>query len=182
MAGSQPAELAGELDPDARNSFVQLLISAQPWLFSYLVTLLGDIHDADNVLQETNMLLWSKVDAFRPGTNFRAWAREFAYHTALGFTRDRKRERLIVDFSLLESVVSQTDAQEIDPKRVALRHCLTQLDDRKLDLLRQRYRDETPISAIAEKENKTEAAIKMSLRRVRMALLKCIETRMATAR
>ena len=168
-------------DTDNRDSFVKLLIAAQPWLFSYLVTLLGDVHDADNVLQETNMHLWSKADVFRPGTNFRAWAREFAYHCALSFARDRKRERLIVDFSLVENIVAQTDGLEVDPKRVALRHCLTELDDRKLELLRERYRDETPISAIAEKHHKTEAAIKMSLRRVRMALMKCIETRMATA-
>jgi RNA polymerase sigma-70 factor (ECF subfamily) len=181
MADSDSAELAVRHDTAARDTFVQLLISAQPWLFSYLVTLLGNIHDADNVLQETNVHLWSKADAFRPGTNFRAWAREFAYHCALSFTRDRKRERLIIDFNLLESVISQTDTQEIDPKRIALRHCLTELDDQKVELLRQRYRDETPISAIAEKQHKTEAAIKMSLRRVRMALMKCIETRIATA-
>jgi RNA polymerase sigma-70 factor (ECF subfamily) len=168
-------------DTDSRDSFVQLLIAAQPWLFSYLVTLLGDVHDADNVLQETNMHLWSKADAFKPGTNFRAWAREFAYHCALSFSRDRKRERLIVDFNLVENIIAQTDTLEVDPKRVALRHCLTELDDRRLELLRERYRDATPISTIAEKHQKTEAAIKMSLRRVRMALMKCIETRMATA-
>jgi RNA polymerase sigma-70 factor, ECF subfamily len=166
---------------ESRDSFVQLLIAAQPWLFSYLVTLLGDVHDADNVLQEANIKLWSKADAFEPGTNFRAWAREFAYHCALSFARDRKRERLIVDFSLVENIISRTDVLEVDPKRIALRHCLTALDDRKLELLRERYRDETPIATIAQRHDKTEAAIKMSLRRVRMALMKCIETRMATA-
>jgi RNA polymerase sigma-70 factor (ECF subfamily) len=170
-----------KIDADSRDDFVQLLIASQPWLFSYLVTLLGDIHDADNVLQEANMLLWSKADAFTPGTNFRAWAREFAYRCALSFARDRKRERLIVDFSLVENIISQTDTFEVDPKRIALRHCLSELDDRRLELLRERYRDETPISAIAERHQKTEAAIKMTLRRLRMALLKCIETRMATA-
>lgn len=166
---------------DSRNSFVQLLTSAQPGLFSYLVMLLGDVHDANNVLQETNMKLWTKADVFQPGTNFRAWAREVAYHCALSFSRDRKRERLVVDFNLVENIVSQTDSEEVDPRRIALRHCLSSLDDRKLELLRQRYRDETPIATIAEDQHKTEAAIKMSLRRVRMTLMKCIETRMATA-
>lgn len=166
-------------ETDARNSFVQDLIAAQPWLFTYLLTLLGDIHEADNVLQEANVILWSKADAFRPGTNFRAWAREFAYHCALTFARDRKRERLIVDFSLVENIIAQTDMQEIDPKRIALRHCLTELDEEKVELLRERYRDNTPIATIAEKHKKTEAAIKMSLRRVRVGLMKCIETRVA---
>jgi RNA polymerase sigma-70 factor (ECF subfamily) len=180
MPDSHSMELSCATD-DSRDSFVQLLTSAQPWLFSYLVMLLGDVHDANNVLQETNMKLWTKADVFRPGTNFRAWAREVAYHCALSFSRDRKRERLIVDFNLVENIVSQTDAEEVDPRRIALRHCLSELDDHRLELLRQRYRDETPIAAIAEDQHKTEAAVKMSLRRVRVALMKCIETRMATA-
>lgn len=174
-------ETEGERNADSRDSFVQLLTSAQPWLFSYLVMLLGDIHDANNVLQETNMKLWTMANEFRPGSNFRAWARESAYYCALSFSRDRRRERLVVDFSLVENIVSQTDTEEIDPRRLALRHCLSELDARKLELLRQRYRDETPLSTIAEGQHKTEAAIKMSLRRLRMALLKCIESRMATA-
>jgi RNA polymerase sigma-70 factor, ECF subfamily len=174
-------ETDGMTDRDTRNDFVQLLTSAQPWLFSYLVMLLGDCHDADNVLQDTNVKLWTKADDFCPGSNFRAWAREVAYYCALSFSRDRRRDRLVVDFRLVENIVSQTDSYEIDPRRIALRHCLSELDDRKLELLRQRYRDETPIVAIAEEQQKTEAAIKMSLRRLRMGLLKCIESRMSTA-
>jgi RNA polymerase sigma-70 factor (ECF subfamily) len=168
-------------ESDSRDNFVQLLTTAQPWLFSYLVMLLGDVHDANNVLQDANMKLWTKADEFRPGSNFRAWAREVAYYCALSFSRDRRRERLVVDYSLVENIVSQTDSEEIDPRRIALRHCLSELDDPKLDLLRQRYRDETPIAEIAEGQQKTEAAVKMSLRRLRMTLLKCIESRMATA-
>jgi RNA polymerase sigma-70 factor (ECF subfamily) len=174
-------ETSGANEIDSRDSFVQLLTSAQHWLFSYLVMLLGDVHDANNVLQETNIKLWTRADSFQPGTNFRAWAREVAYHCALSFSRDRKRERLVVDFSLVENIVSQTDTQEVDPRRLALRHCLSELDDQRIELLRQRYRDETPLATIAERQHKTEAAVKMSLRRVRMALMKCIETRMATS-
>lgn len=173
-------ETASMNDNDSRMDFVQLLTTAQPWLFSYLAMLLGDVHDANNVLQDTNMKLWTKAADFRPGSNFRAWAREVAYYCALSFSRDKRRERLVVDFSLVENIVSKTDSYEIDPRRIALRHCLSELDDHKLDLLRQRYRDESPIAVIAKAQQKTEAAIKMSLRRLRMALLKCIESRMAT--
>ena len=163
-----------------RQDFVRLLTTAQPWLFSYLVVLLGDVHDASNVLQDTNVKLWTKADEFRPGTNFRAWARQVAYYRALSFSRDKRRDKLVVDFELVENIVSETDSQEVDPRRIALRHCLSTLDDRKLDLLRQRYRDETPVASIAETRQKTVAAIKMALRRLRMSLLKCIESKIST--
>lgn len=181
IRSSNVEEAAQMTDCESRDEFVQLLTTAQSWLFSYLVMLLGDVHDASNVLQETNMKLWTKADDFRPGSNFRAWAREVAYYCALSFSRDRRRERLVVDFGLVENIVSKTDTQEIDPRRIALRHCLSELDGRKLELLQQRYRDETPIARIAETEQKTVAAVKMTLRRVRVSLLKCIKSRMATA-
>src|SRR5262249_2462889 len=147
---TRAAEAVQMIDCESRDEFVQLLTTAQPWLFSYLVMLLGDVHDANNVLQETNMKLWTKAEDYRPGSNFRAWAREIAYYCALSFSRDRRRERLVVDFSLVENIVAKTDNLEIDPRRIALRHCLSGLEDRKLELLRQRYRDGTPIASIAE--------------------------------
>ena len=69
--------------------FVYLLTDWQNRLFGYLVTLLGNVHDAHDVLQETNLLLWHKMDDFEPDSEFGAWARECAYFQALAFLRDR---------------------------------------------------------------------------------------------
>jgi RNA polymerase sigma-70 factor (ECF subfamily) len=167
---------------DGRDQFVQLLTSAQPRLFSYLVMLLGDVHDANNVLQEANVTLWTKADDFTPGTNFLAWAREVAYFKALAFVRDRKRDKLIVNQELIETLVARPDFSEIDPRRVALRHCLSELDPKQLDLLRRRYGAGASIAALAEQERKTDAAVKMALRRLRVALMGCIERRLTLAK
>ena len=40
--------------------FIQSLTDHQGRLFVYLVSMLGDVHDARNVLQETNLELWRK--------------------------------------------------------------------------------------------------------------------------
>jgi len=61
--------------PDDRTEFIQQLTAAKPALFRYIVTLLADVHNANNVLQETNPTLWTKADEFTLGTNFFAWAR-----------------------------------------------------------------------------------------------------------
>lgn len=167
---------------DFRDEFVRLLTSAQPRLFSYLAMLLGDVHDANNVLQDANVTLWTKADDFTPGTNFLAWAREVAYFKALAFVRDSKRDKLIVNQALIETLVARPDFAEIDPRRVALRHCLSELDQRQIDLLRRRYSASASIAAIAEQENKTDAAVKMVLRRLRVSLMECIQRRLALAK
>ncbi len=168
-------------DGASRDEFVQLLTAAQPRLFSYLAMVLGDVHDANNVLQEANVTLWTKADDFQPGTNFLAWAREVAYFKALAFVRDRKREKLILNQELVEQVVTRPERVETDQRRVPLRHCMSELSPKQMNVLRLRYSDGESIAAIAARENKSEAAVKMSLRRLRLALMDCINRRMALA-
>jgi RNA polymerase sigma-70 factor, ECF subfamily len=167
---------------ESRDEFVQLLTSAQPRLFSYLAMILGDVHDANNVLQEANVTLWTKADDFTPGTNFLAWAREVAYFKALAFVRDRKRERLILNQELVDQVVSRPERVETDQRRVPLRHCMSELSAKQMHVLRMRYSDGESIASIAKQESKTEAAVKMVLRRLRLSLMDCIQRRLALAK
>lgn len=168
--------------PDAQAEFVQLLTSAQPRLFSYISTLLGNVHDASNVLQETNVTLWTKSAEFEPGTNFLGWAREIAYYKALGYVRDLKRERLIVDHALVEQYFARTESRDENERRLALRHCLSQLDPRQRDLLRRRYADGATMEQLAKHQERSVGAVKMALKRVRTFLMGCIKKRMAPTR
>lgn len=166
---------------DSQADFIRQLTAAQPRLFRYIVTLLGDVHDAGNVLQETNVFLWSRAEQFRPGSNFFAWAREVAYLKAISFVRDRHRERLIVDHALVEHAFQDAEPADDDERRIALRHCLTQLDERQMKLLKLRYYEGAPLQEIADRQGRTVGAVKMALKRVRQALLGCIKRRTSLA-
>ena len=56
-------------------SFVRLMTAHQGRLFGYILSLLGDIDQANDVLQEANMVLWRNAAEFQPGSNFRASGR-----------------------------------------------------------------------------------------------------------
>jgi RNA polymerase sigma-70 factor (ECF subfamily) len=169
------------LTSDAQTHFVQLLIEVQPRLLAYITTLLGDVHDASNVLQDTNMLLWQKSGEFEAGTNFRAWAREIAYYKCLTFVRDSRRDKLIIDQALIEQYFAQTDNCDEDERRIALRHCVSQLDGRQRKLLRERYEGGASVKALAEQQGRSEGAVKMALRRVRQNLMACIQRRLSVS-
>jgi RNA polymerase sigma-70 factor (ECF subfamily) len=160
-------------------AFVQLLTGEQTRLFGYIATLLGDVNDASNVLQQTNMVLWRKADEFTIGTNFQLWARKVAYFQTLAYLRDRKRDKHIFDEELLDQLASRPAVRDEDERRVALRHCLGTISQESLELLRQRYAPGKTISAIARERNKSEGAIKMALMRIRQALVHCIERQLA---
>jgi RNA polymerase sigma-70 factor (ECF subfamily) len=163
------------LAESAREEFVQLLTGEQTRLFGYIVTLLGDVNDASNVLQQANMVLWRKANEFKPGTNFHMWAKKTAYYQTLAYLRDRKRDKLVFDEDVLEQLASRPDEVDEDERRVALRHCLGGISRDSLDLLQQRYAPGKTISEIASLQRKTEGAVKMALMRIRQALIHCIE-------
>ena len=165
----------------AREAYVQHLIAEQSALFAYITTLLGNLNDANNVLQQTNLVLWRKANEFMPGTNFQSWSRTTAYYQTLAFLRDKKRDKHIFDEALLEKIAARPATADEDERRVALRHCLGIISPDSLELLRQRYAPGTSISDIAKQRRKSEGAIRNALMRIRRSVVQCIERQLTDA-
>ena len=163
--------------------FVFQLTQSQKRLFGYLTTLLGNLEDAGDVLQETNLVLWQKMNDFEPGTNFGAWASKVAYFQTLAFIRDRKRDRHLFDDALLERFAEEDDTRhhQEEARELSLRDCLAGLSDDQRTLISLRYREESSVKQLAARFGKKESAMKMTLMRIRQGLLRCIETKMEEA-
>ncbi len=160
--------------------FIQCLTDHQSRLFAYLVSLLGDIHEARNVLQETNLELWRKSSEFVVGTDFAAWSRAIAHFKVLAFLRDRKRDRHLFDEALLNQIAQRAQPAEDDETlRIALRRCLEALPEGLRSVVSRRYSAGLSIREIAERLGKTEGALKVTLSRARKQLMHCIERRLA---
>lgn len=156
--------------------FAQILTGEQARLFGYLVTLLGDVHEANNVLQQTNLVLWEKAREFEKGTSFTAWSRKIAYFQTLAFLRDSKRDKHVFSEKLMGQLTELPTEEAPDERRLALRHCLSRLPEKQRQLLRERYgADYTSISTLASQKGATESAVKMALLRARQALKMCIK-------
>jgi RNA polymerase sigma-70 factor (ECF subfamily) len=168
----------------AEKEFVSELTDWQNRLFGYLFTLLGNVHDARDVLQETNLVLWQKMGDFQTGTDFGAWARKCAYFQALAFLRNRKRDKHLFDDDLLALLADERIEifDNDEERRLALRDCLSQLPENQRRLLDLRYKDEVPVKRLANDAGKNESAMKMILMRIREALHTCIESKLKLSR
>lgn len=168
---------------EPNKEFVYQLTDWQNRLFAYLVTLLGNLHDARDVLQETNLVLCRKMDSFEQGTDFGAWARKCAYYQALAFLRDRKRDPHLFDGDLLKLFADEPadSANDDEERRLALRDCLGQLPDQQRQLISRRYEKGIPVRQLATDFGKKESAMKMALMRIREALHTCIESKLKEA-
>ena len=158
--------------------FVYQLTDWQTRLLSYLFTLLGDIHDARDVLQETNLVLWTKHSDEEPVRDFGAWAIKCAYFQALAFLRDRKRDPHLFDDELLGLFADVTTREPDEERHLALRDCLARLPEKQRGLLQERYLAGKTVREMAARHDKKESAMRMLLMRIREILRVCIESKL----
>lgn len=165
---------------DKTTVFLELLTAHERSLSLYVHGLVPRDGEAEDILQQTKLLLWKHFDDFTLGTNFIAWARKTAFHQILTHRRHKKREHLPLDEDALEALghaVSEL-ADDGSPRQEALRACLSRLPTEHRQLVTLRYFEELEIDQIADRVSRTEAAVYRALSRVRLSLMQCVQKQM----
>lgn len=162
-------------------SFIELLTGAQTAVFGYVMSLCHNPALAKDILQETNLTLWRKAEHFEEGTNFTAWACRTAYYHVLNHRRRQSREQLVFDEDVFDYLAERQESrgETTDLRFEALRICIGGLPPSQRALIERRYQPDASVRDIAEKEGKTEGAISQALFRIRAALQKCVEQKLA---
>jgi len=169
------------MTPDSSTEFVTLLARHDRALTLYVYSLVPQTADADDVLQQTKLILWKHFADFELGTNFIAWARKTAFHQILAYRRKSKRDPLPLSDEMLDYVSDKvavlTDHDQT--RREALESCLHRLtaDHRRLVLLR--YQEDLEVDEIAQKLSSTPGAVYRALSRLRLTLVDCVTSRLA---
>ncbi len=163
---------------DARwSGYVAKIAHAQPRLLAFLRTLLPRAADAEDVLQETNLVLWQKREEYDEDREFGPWARRIAYFQTLAFLKKRTRARE-AHFSdeMLERLVHESEerADALEDRLRALRTCLTKMSDEDRDLVNARYVSGGSVKIIAGEFDRSADALSMHLYRLRKKLAECI--------
>lgn len=168
-------------DSQRTEQFVRLLTEHQRALHVHILGLVLNPTDTDEVLQETNLVLWRKAHDFQPGTNFAAWAFRVAHFEVLAFRKRKGRERLSFEPELLETLAEESAARAsgFDARRRALAACLSKLSDRDRDLLVRRYATGNSAAAIADQVGRSVQATYQALHRIRRALSQCMRRTLA---
>src|SRR5262245_27195115 len=67
------------IDTQRNLRFVRLFAQHEHQVYAYIVSVLANWADADEVMQETSVALWEMFDDFQEGTSFCSWACRIAY-------------------------------------------------------------------------------------------------------
>lgn len=161
--------------------FVRVLLANQGNIHAYVTSLLGNLEQVEEIVQETNVVLCREAEQFSAITNFTAWACRTAFFQVLKYRKKCQRDRLWFNDSLLEMIAEEAApyAQELGGRRRALDECLEKLSDLQQNLIMRRYGSNGSVQAVAQECGRSPGAISQSLYRIRAALLKCIRNRIA---
>lgn len=161
--------------------YLQLVTRHQAAIHGYIRSIAPGA-PVDDILQETNVILWERAASFEPGTHFKAFAFRIAHLKTLEFLRKAKRrEWLVFDSDLLDSIAQRQEEQQpsqADPQ-AALRECLAGLEEEDRRLLHQRYTVRQSVRDIARDSGRSEGALQQVFFRLRNSLRTCIEHRIA---
>jgi RNA polymerase sigma-70 factor (ECF subfamily) len=159
---------------------MQLVTRHQAQLFGYLYALVRNLEDADDLYQQTTLLLWKKFDEFEAGSNFAGWACRVARFEALAFLQKKRRSRLVFDEDVILALADvEFDVRRADDRRDALEKCLAKLPAPDRELLELAYADESHIHEIAAAIGRSAQSVYNSLSRIRQALFACVQRSLA---
>ena len=128
-------------ETEHRKRLMALMTRHQRQIFSYIYVLVPNRSDAEDLLQETSLVICEKFHEFREGTDFVAWACQIAYWRVRYSRQKFARSKVVFDQEILD-VVAQTASSmtdELDERHEALAHCLQRLHPRDRELLIARY-------------------------------------------
>lgn len=158
--------------------FVGLMGAHDHRLFAYILSLVPNFADAEELAQQVRLRLWEQFDDYDPERNFGAWTRTIAYYLVLAhYKSSTSRRRVLLSDRTLELIAQEAAAAAEQESDVlwAMQECLGRLDESKRQLLMRYYSSNDTLQQIASQIGRSLHAVRHSVSRTRVALAGCIE-------
>lgn len=158
------------------DEFFKLLMNSQKVLYAYILSMVHNCPDADDIMQETMTLMWERFSEFEPGTNFGAWGIKISRFKILKYYKSKSRTEEIFDESLMNQI-SDCYHQKMDDMKIrvsALQECLKKLDKRDKKLIEIRYEQGMKITELAARIDRPVQGIYKAMARIHAVLLRCV--------
>ena len=163
-------------EADKRKRLMVLMTRYQQRIYSYIYTLVPRRADADDLLQETSLVICEKFDEFEEGTDFVAWACQIAYWRVRYSRQKFARGKVLFNQDVLDAVAHTAAemGEELDERHRALTLCLGKLNPRDREFVLTRYEPGCGVAEAARGSGRSIAAAYKALTRIRKLLLDCV--------
>ncbi|GIW78972.1 MAG: DNA-directed RNA polymerase sigma-70 factor [Gemmatales bacterium] len=170
-----------EADETRLEQCLELFARYQQRLYLFIAAMLPSPADAEEVLQEVNIVVWKKFEQFEPGSDFLSWVYRIATLQVREYKRRRGRETLSFSPEMLDQLMARAlrDETVLERRREALQKCLEKLSPADKQLVDRCYAPGAKIPEVAEQLKRTATSVYRSLRRIRQILTECVNGELA---
>jgi len=165
------------VEDDGSIAFVELLTQHQRSLYGYIYTMVRNSSDSDDILQETNLVLWKKRLEYKTGTSFIAWGSRIAFYKVQNHIRSKGRSRVYFSDKLLSKLsdlhINRDEIHTI--QTTMLVYCLGKLSSASQQLLKLCFDENHSIQEVAKQLGRPVGSIYNTLSQIRFKLWKCIQ-------
>jgi RNA polymerase sigma-70 factor (ECF subfamily) len=159
-----------------KSTFLKLYLPLQSDLLGYILCTGVSPNSAEDVLQNAAIVLHKKFEQFEAGTNFRAWAYRVVRFEVLKMREWQAKQPMALSEEAMDRLEATALADERpSPRLQALSRCLGRLTDKARSLVRMRYDQRLPVTAIADRLRRPVESIYTTLSRIRKSLQQCVQ-------
>jgi len=168
------------MDSTQHQQFAERVVLNQQRMFRYIVSLVPNRADADELFQQTCLTLWESWERYDMSLDFVPWACGIAHNHVRNFYRRQQNSQVQLDADVVEMLATRSSQlrQRDDEKLAALRGCLNELTERNRGIV-ENYYGGMSVQEIATQRDLSANAIYKLLDRVREALHGCVNLRLA---
>jgi RNA polymerase sigma-70 factor, Rhodopirellula/Verrucomicrobium family len=155
--------------------FVRLWTAACRRVHAYILTLVMNQADAEDLLQEVGVTAWEKLSEYDPSRDFAVWACGIARNKVLSFNQ-LVSHRLVRSSDLLDRIdlAVGTAEEDLELQHQLLPRCLEKLSEAERELLRLKYAEGISFEELTHKTGKTIDAVYKAVQRLRKRLFECV--------
>lgn len=161
------------------DEYHRLLFQNQRRIYTYILSLVGNYSDADDLMQETISTMWLKFSDFRPGSDFISWGIKIAHYKILDYRRKKQKQGLIQLYSdgIFDSLPKMATEvrHQVEDRIENMVNCLNKLNKNYLTVLKLRYFEEIDAGEIAKRVGLSVANVYKIMSRAHGLLLECIK-------
>jgi len=161
--------------------FVRLLMANQGRIYGYILTLVPSWPDADDIMQETAEVMWTKFAGSEPINNFVSWGIRIAQNKIFNYYSRKNKSEILLDGEFLEDIAHRASvtATAADERIKILQQCLSRLNERDRRLIQIKYEQNITIRRLAEVVQRPVQGLYKVMGRIHNTLLECVRLSLA---
>lgn len=169
-------------NPVMSEEFFRLFSREDRKIYGFILALVLDVSAAEDIFQETCMILWKEFPGYDSDRSFLNWANGIAFNQVRKYRRKYQNKRLIFNDNLVTELAEDVSSmvEEQSQRQLALTQCMQKLSPRERDLIDAYYGDRETAATVADRWKCSSHAIYKTIKKIRKVLFDCVNRRLSS--